>query len=332
MKVALNLITTNNEPYLKDCLESVKKIKPEYTIVYNGKENSEELELCKQYTKNIIIQEWKENFSELRNVAIENTKSPWILWLDSDEVIEDVEMIKNINQMNSYHSFKLIHGSTTVSQLRLFRNDPRIKWKYPVHEKIVPSNLPDWYPDIKIIHKVNNIQRSSARNIGILLKELDKDPVNADYNFYLAIEYHLLGQQMKALLYAEKFLLHCTIQEVNVRKMYIRYLISWIYTFHLRNYQKAIQIILGQIALNCNIAEFWCLLGDIYLKLGKYDHAYRFYENAIIMGKYKHEHMWITDLDRYDNYPRFRMEQCKKKSGVDLRQIALENKKPIMPE
>ncbi len=49
------------------------------------------------------------------------------------------------------------------------------------------------------------------------------------------------------------------------------------------------------------------------------------------MGEYKYDHMWITDLDKYDSYPKSRIELCNKKLGVDLKQIAFDNNKMIIP-
>jgi tetratricopeptide (TPR) repeat protein len=336
-KIAVNIITTNNEPYLKDTLESVKPLDPEYVIVYNGKENSEESELCLQYAPNsTYFHKWNEDFSELRNIALKNTNSYWILWIDSDETIDKesadkITELVNSKPSNPYHNFKLIHGNTTVSQLRMFSKTSKEKWRFPIHEKIIPEILPDWHPDIKITHRINNNERSHIRNINILNKALESNPASPEYNFYLAIDYHLVGQHMKSLLCAEKFLLHYPIRSVDVKKMYMRYLISWIYTFQMRNYQKAIQIILGQLAQNCNIAEFWCLLGDIYIKLGKFDSARIFFQNAITMGKYKYDHMWITDLDKYEVYPEIKIKLCETKKGIDFSEIIRENQKMIIP-
>ena len=327
--ISINIITTNDEPYLDKTLSSVRNLDPEYVIVFNGNINSEEYETCKKYTKNVYVRQWNNDFSELRNFAKEKSTRKWILWLDSDEELEDCSKIIEINPKNDFHNFKLIHGSTTMSQLRLFKNLPEYKWQGRIHERIIPKNLPEWHPEIKIIHHPNNISRSQIRNLNILKEEIENDPNNPDLNFFIAIEYHLVNQQMKSLLHAEKFLFHYHVNDI--RKMYIRYLISWIYTFHLRNYQKAIQIIFGQLAQNCNIAEFWCLLGDIYYKLGKFNDAKKFYENAIIMGKYKYDNMWITDLDKYQKYPKLRIDYCIKKQGIDLKKEILQNEKILIP-
>jgi len=296
-KVAINIITTHNEPLLKKCLESVSELNPEYVIGYTGDISKPEYEICKKYAPNsTYIFKWNDNFSDARNFIREKTESPWIIWIDSDELIKQDSINRICELLDSkpkglYHKFRLIHGSTTMGQIRMFYNTKKIKWSYPVHERILFDTLPKDHYDIEIIHHVHNVLRSSDRNIRILKKSIEKDETNPEFHFYIAIEYHLCGKQMKALLHAEKFLYFYSIDGIDIRKMYMRYLIAWINVFHMGNQQKAIEILLAQLIMNCNIAEFWCLLGDSYIKLGKFDTAKQFYKNAISMGEFKYDNM-----------------------------------------
>lgn len=336
-KVAINIITTHNEPHLEKCLQSVLELNPEYVIGYTGDISKEEYQICLKYAPNsTYIFEWNDNFSDARNFIREKTNSSWIIWIDSDELIEK-DSINKINKLleskpkGLYHKFRLIHGSTTMGQIRMFYNTDKIKWSYPVHERILFDNLPQDHYDIEIVHKVQNILRSSDRNIRILKKSIDQDETNPEFHFYIAIEYHLCGKQMKALLHAEKFLYFNGVKGIDIRKMYMRYLISWINIYHIGNNQKAIQILLAQLIMNCNISEFWCLLGDAYVRLGKFDSAKQFYSNAITMGEFKYDNMWLVDLDKYDKYPKERIKYCEKFNGVDLVEFQKENYQPIIP-
>jgi len=336
-KVAINIITTHNEPYLEKCLQSVSELNPEYVIGYTGDISKEEYKICLKYAPySTYVIEWNDNFSEVRNFIKNKTESPWIIWIDSDETISPDSINKIIELIESgpkglYHKFRLIHENTTMGQVRMFYNKDTIKWSYPIHERIIFDTLPIDHYDIEIIHHINNINRSSERNIRILKNVLSKDETNPEYHFYLAIEFHLIGKQMKALLHAEKFLYYINIEKIDIRKMYMRYLIAWINIFHIKNYQKAIEILLAQLIMNCNISEFWCLLGDAYLSLGKFDLAKQFYKNAITMGEFKYDNMWLVDLDKYDKYPKSKIKYCENFSGVDLVKFQNEINKPIIP-
>lgn len=335
--VAVNIITKDNEPYLKNTLDCSKKISDEIVIVFTGEKNSEEYKLCKQYCPDTTYYfKWNNNFSKARNFAIDKTKSKWIIWLDSDEFIDD-ESIENIKKLinnkinNMYHQFKLVHGSTTMGQIRMFLKHDDIRWQNPIHERIIPKNFPDKHSGIKIIHKVNNINDSSVRNINILNKELEINQNNHEYHFYLAIEYHLINQQMKSLFHAEKFLYLYNNTSIDTKKIYIRYLIAWINAYDLKNYQKSVEILLAQLIINCNISEFWCLLGDIYFKMGRIKNAYQFYKNALTMGEYKYDNMWITDLDKYNKYPNLMLKICEDNLNIDLYKFRKEINEPILP-
>jgi len=335
--LAINIITTHDEPYLEDALKCAQRLEAECVIAYTGDVTRKEYETCLRYFPNSThVFAWNNNFSDARNFCKEKTKSDWVLWLDSDETIEESSidkikaLIKN-GPKNLWHKFKLIHGSTTMGQTRMFLNVEKIRWIGAVHEKVVPETPPEYHADIEITHRVQNIARSSARNMAIILEELQRKPNDPDANFYAAIEYHLIGQQMRALYHAEKFLYHYPISEIDARKMYMRYLIAWINANHLRNYQKAIEILTAQLILNANIAEFWCLLGDVYLYLGKFPAATRFYKNAILMGMHKFENMWLVDLDKYDSYPKLKISQCEQYLKVDMREFEREAAMPIMP-
>ena len=334
-KIAINLITKNDEPRLEKALESAKDLNPEYIIIYTGDIKAKEYEICRWYDPKCTYTEWKDHFSEIRNLAIERTTADWIIWLYSDEEIEQSSIPKILEiaktSSNPYHKFELIHSSIKMKQMRMFHKSGNKKWEFAVHERIVPTTLPENHSDIHIIHNIQNVQKSSARNINIINRELEKDPSNFDYHFYAAVEYHLINQQMKALSHAEKFLFNYTTKNNDVKKMYMRYLKAWICAFHLNNQQKSAEIAFGQLVHNCNIAEFWSLLGDIYLNLGKFDHAYRLFENAIIMGQYKYDGLWATDLDKYDKYPKIKMEYCKTKAGVDYTQFETEINTAIIP-
>ena len=335
--LTINLITKENEVYLKQCLDSIKELECDVVIVFTGNKESNEYELCKKYfDKSIYEYTWNNDFSKARNFAIEKSTTDWIMWIDSDEYIikDSIQKIKDLvdnNPKNLYHTFKLIHGSSRMGQIRMFFNNPEIRWKNKIHERIIPKNYPKNHYDIEIYHNVHDNIQSHIRNISILEQEVEFDPNNPENHFYLAIEYHLIDKQMKALYHAERFLYNYNITQVDVKKIYMRYLIAWIYTNEIEQYKKAIDVLFGQLVLNCNIAEFWCLLGDIYIKMKNFNNASKYYTNAIEMGEYKYENMWITDLVKYDQYPKSMIEVCKRYKNIDIISFKKDIIQPIIP-
>jgi hypothetical protein len=85
---------------------------------------------------------------------------------------------------------------------------------------------------------------------------------------------------------------------------------------------EAIQNIIICIAENPLMAEFWCLLGDIFTKISKFESAITFYENAIILGCRRHQlDFWPMHISKYGDYPKEMIEKCKKAlSGTEIYQ------------
>ena len=61
----------------------------------------------------------------------------------------------------------------------------------------------------------------------------------------------------------------------------IRYYCAMVNCYVKKNYQKALEYLLPSIADKPTMAEFWCLLGDVFYAMKQYDKATTFYENAI---------------------------------------------------
>ncbi len=62
------------------------------------------------------------------------------------------------------------------------------------------------------------------------------------------------------------------------------------------------------------MAEFWCLLGDVYYhRLRKFDFAKEFYENAILLGSRRLKlDKWPMDVSKYKDYPEKMINSCNK--------------------
>ncbi len=67
------------------------------------------------------------------------------------------------------------------------------------------------------------------------------------------------------------------------------------------------------LAKKPTMAEFWCLLGDVYYDAKDYDKAKEFYENAVILGSRRlKDDGWPMEISKYKEYPQKMIEACKK--------------------
>lgn len=67
--------------------------------------------------------------------------------------------------------------------------------------------------------------------------------------------------------------------------------------------------IIGCIVANPLMAEFWCLLGDIYCR-DRPDKAAEFYENGMILGEKRPKFdLWPMEISKYKKYPQEMMSK-----------------------
>ncbi len=130
--ISVLVLTRNNEDTIEICLESVKEA--DEIVIIDSLSTDRTLEICQRYRTKIYQQEWL-GFSRQRNFAISKANYNWIVFLDSDEVIEDcaweemVETVFNDPQYDKYSisilthfmDHPLRHGGWLLTSPRLYR-------------------------------------------------------------------------------------------------------------------------------------------------------------------------------------------------------------------
>lgn len=145
MKLTVVVLTHNDEERIVDCLESVQFA--DELLVVDDYSQDRTIELAKQFTKNVLNHELRNNFANHRNYALDHAHGEWVLFVDSDEIVsqelgnEIVSKIKNA-KVNGYFlkridvmwGEKILHGEAgEVRLLRLAKKDSG-KWHGKVHE------------------------------------------------------------------------------------------------------------------------------------------------------------------------------------------------------
>jgi glycosyltransferase involved in cell wall biosynthesis len=155
------MITKDEEKILEKCLNPIKGVVDEIIIVDTGsKDNTKEI--AKKFTDNIYDFEWNDDFSKARNFSISKATKDWILVLDPDEKIEKDDLIqlkRTIEKQQLLEAggggwagqigvlgYRLIqqtyHNNEIISIrgiCRLFKNDDKIRFTYPIHETVRES-------------------------------------------------------------------------------------------------------------------------------------------------------------------------------------------------
>ena len=89
MTISLCMIVKNEERYIKMCLENALDLVDEIIVVDTGSTDNT-INIINQFEDKVILvkYEWKNDFSDARNLSLEKATGDWILILDADEKIK----------------------------------------------------------------------------------------------------------------------------------------------------------------------------------------------------------------------------------------------------
>jgi glycosyltransferase involved in cell wall biosynthesis len=166
--VSLCMITKNEEANLARCLLSAEGVVDEIIVVDTGSTDCTR-EIAEAFGAQVEGYVWTEDFAAARNVSLAKASGDWILVLDADEVLsprDHPELRRLISEPDSgsvayrfttrnytgnlnlvgwipndgtYSEEEAGHGWVASPKVRLFPNDPGIRFEYPIHEVVEPS-------------------------------------------------------------------------------------------------------------------------------------------------------------------------------------------------
>ncbi|OPX39478.1 MAG: hypothetical protein B1H11_02960 [Desulfobacteraceae bacterium 4484_190.1] len=166
--ISLCMIVKNEAGQIGRCLRNTKPIVDEIIVVDTGSTDRTK-DIATIFGAKVFDFEWGNDFSEARNFAISRASGKWIFVMDADEIIspQDYGILRQvvIDDTSSSEAYSFVtrnynirtdiiglnynDGSYALEEagvgwvpsekVRLFRNDPRIRFEYPVHEMVEPS-------------------------------------------------------------------------------------------------------------------------------------------------------------------------------------------------
>lgn len=197
--ITLCMITRNEEDKIAACLRPFAEIVDEILIVDCGSTDRTR-EIAIRHGARVIEHIWTDSFADARNQWFLHASGEWIFWLDADESLDPTNLqglrklldelpADNIAFLMRQRSLpsRASMSDTVVDQIRLFRRQPGIAWRYRVHEQIQPSLKENGaqiaVTDITITHTgYQSIEaqeprlRRNMRLLEISLGELPDDP------------------------------------------------------------------------------------------------------------------------------------------------------------
>ena len=141
MRVTAALIVRDEADFIEGCLSSLAGVVDEIVLVDTGS-TDDTIDKALQFPIKLHHFKWVEDFSAARNYAIEQSSGDWILYIDADERLEVCDPVAWLTTLGDRTKagwelcFYPRVGWTPYAELRLFRNDPRIRFSGVIHERI----------------------------------------------------------------------------------------------------------------------------------------------------------------------------------------------------
>ena len=213
VRISAPLIVRNEERFLEACLRSLQDVVDEIVVVDTGSTDRTR-EIAGDLGIAVHEFAWVDDFAAARNHALDLAKGEWILYVDADERVRPGSLARLRAQLEdlSHVGYQvLLHprpGFTPYWELRLFRNDPLIRFRGIIHENIWPGI--DAYrqarggrigrSDLAFDHEgyEGDQAHKHERNLPLLRRALRQDPNRVFAWCHLATIYLALNDERRA--------------------------------------------------------------------------------------------------------------------------------------
>lgn len=226
--ISVCIIAKNEEKHIEQCLKHLIKYGMEIVVVDTGSEDAT-VELARKYTSNVYETEWKNSFSEARNYAAKQAKNNWILVVDCDEYMQEIDISKlricmqkynkAVGMLNLNNMKTSPNGQVTYNMVKIprFYNKNFYEFRFDIHEQITPKGATDLQnvtlntfemPAVAEHHgydiSKDEMLKKQERNLELLQEAVENDR-NDDYIYFqMGQSYIAIGRYQEALEAYEK--------------------------------------------------------------------------------------------------------------------------------
>jgi glycosyltransferase involved in cell wall biosynthesis len=213
-RLSATLIVRDESAFIEECLDSLAGVVDEIVLVDTGSRD-DTIDIALNFPIKLHHFRWCDNFSSARNYAIEQATGDWILYIDADERFKapDQEALQHIldDQTKVAWTLRLYPrvNWTPYAELRLFRNDPALRFKGVIHESIGHAVASVCARDRRDIghcrlelHHVGyegDQRHKIPRNVPLLRAYLDREPDRIYCWWHLGESLRLAGDDQGAM-------------------------------------------------------------------------------------------------------------------------------------
>lgn len=291
--LSLCIICKNEINHLPRLLKSLEGVFDEIHVTDTGSTDGTLEWLDAQPGIKVHQFKWIEDFGAARNYAFSHATTDYSMWLDCDDEVDDVRALKSWKQtilptaeywLATYH-YGLDENGTPICSFmreRVIKNGLGLKWRYFIHEGIPPvmeggkaakiSYASSW----SVRHVRTPADMNADRNRNLSIFEKRKNELDDRLEYYYGKELFEANKQLEAYQQLNKA------KDLNLephdKALCIQY--AAMAAMCCNQFDRAIELAQQGLRLMPNRAEFYCIVGDCYLKLNQFDNAIPAYAAA----------------------------------------------------
>lgn len=285
--ISICIIAKNEEKHMEAFLSSIKKHFKNYPyelVITDTGSTDKTMEIAKKYTDKIYHFEWINDFSAARNFSLKCASNDWILVLDCDEYIVDLnpkgfqlmmeQYPKAVGMLSRKNHYEM-NGTDSIytDDVERFFDRRLFHYEAIIHEQVRPIRG-DSFTRVAIPLIVDHcgyngtfeeLCKKAERNNELLLKMLKDNPDDPYLYFQIGQSYNMMRDDEKACYYYGRGLEYDVDPQVEYVQMMV---IGYGYALlHLGRLEEALQFqnIYEEFSFS---ADFVCLMGLIYLRNG----------------------------------------------------------------
>lgn len=313
--ISLCMIVKDEERFLADALRSVADVVDEICIVDTGSRDGT-LEIARSFGARLATIAWTDDFSAARNAALELATRRWIFVLDADERLasQSREALRAIGRLpakqrgcwvacrNLADDFKGT-GAMTNAIVRLFPNDPRIRFRNSIHEYVTldgaEAGLPSDLAPVEIVHHgyLSAIVRErgkAERNLRMAEAAVATAPEDAFSHYNLGMS-RLLAEDKEGAIAALEQTRTMTAGAPRAFRVNALVVLADLYAQHRRELGPAEEIVREALTIGPNYSNAHFTHGRILMLKGDRYAARDAFGRAIAAGKHDREQFVVDD-------------------------------------
>lgn len=287
LPISVCMIAKNEDNHIEECLKRLKPCRFEVIVVDTGSVDRT-VEIAHRYADKVFHFAWCNDFSAARNFSIQQASNDWVLIIDCDEYLENVNLaeLEEALRQNSRSVGKIIRnnpysiqGVRSIMSERIGRlfNRRYCHFEGIIHEQVctIDGRNPDSFQIPLTFYHEGYVSESdkrmrATRNLELLLHDLELKGPSPYIYYQLGKNYISLNDLEKAVGYYRKGLkLNADPGSAIAQDMVESYGYCLI---ALARYDAAIEL-LDIYEQFSHRADFIYLTGMIYMKNGIYDKA-----------------------------------------------------------